>query len=527
MIATILGGIGLFLLGMVLLADGLKAAAGDALRSVLVRFTGGPVRAMVSGAAVTAVVQSSSATVLATIGFVSAGLLTFPQAVGVILGANVGTTSTGWIVSLLGLRFSMGAIALPLVGVGALMRLLTRGRIADLGLALAAFGLIFVGIDILQAGMATLADRIEPGTFPGGTWGGRLLLVGIGAVMTVVMQSSSAAVATTLAALSTGAIDLAQAAALVVGQNVGTTAKAALAAIGASTAVRRTAVAHILFNILTAAVALALIPAVLVVGRRMAAEPGGWDPAVLIAGFHTVFNVLGVLILAPFIGQFSDAVIRLVPERGPTLTRHLDPSLGTVPAVAVEAARRTVRDIAAALLDVFLTALAPPGTRPRPDAIDIGHAALVDTRLFLSGVDTAQRSGDQEHHLAVLHTVDHLDRLVERLRDAPAQSAVDDDLVETGLHARSVLVDVKEWLVRGDGPAPVDRCKALSHAIADRRRVERERLLRAAAGGQVEADAALARIDAMRWLDSSVYHVWRVLHHLANQAATSQTERWE
>lgn len=116
MITAILGGIGLFLLGMVLMTDGLKAAAGDALRRVLSRFTGGPVQAFLSGAGVTLLVQSSSATILATIGFVSAGLLTFSQSIGVIFGAAAGTTSTGWIVSLLGLRLKIGTLALPLVG---------------------------------------------------------------------------------------------------------------------------------------------------------------------------------------------------------------------------------------------------------------------------------------------------------------------------------------------------------------------------------------------------------------------------
>ena len=139
MIAGILGGVGLFLLGMVLLTDGLKAIAGDSLRSILARFTGGRVSSVVAGVTITLLMQSSSATVLTTIGFVSAGLLTFSQSIGVIFGANLGTTSIGWLVALLGLRFSISVVALPLVGIGAVMRLLTRGRMASVGLALAGF----------------------------------------------------------------------------------------------------------------------------------------------------------------------------------------------------------------------------------------------------------------------------------------------------------------------------------------------------------------------------------------------------
>ncbi len=122
MIGTLAGGIGLFLLGMIRLTEGLKSAAGDALRRVLTRLTGGPIKVLLSGAAVTALVQSSSATTLTTIGFVSAGLLTFPQAAGVIFGANLGTTSTGWLVSVIGLKLQMGAPALPLVGAHRLQR---------------------------------------------------------------------------------------------------------------------------------------------------------------------------------------------------------------------------------------------------------------------------------------------------------------------------------------------------------------------------------------------------------------------
>jgi phosphate:Na+ symporter len=153
MFTQLLGGIGLFLLGMLLLTDGLKAAAGDALKRVLVRFTGRPVSAFFSGLTLTALVQSSSATTLATIGFVSAGLLTFAQAIGIVIGGSVGTTTTGWLVSLLGLKLSVGKLALPFIGVGALMRLMLKGRASPLGLALAGFGLIFVGIDLLQSGM--------------------------------------------------------------------------------------------------------------------------------------------------------------------------------------------------------------------------------------------------------------------------------------------------------------------------------------------------------------------------------------
>ena len=249
MVGTLLGGIGLFLLGMLMLTDGLQALAGDRLRSALRRYTRTRPSAILTGAAVTAVVQSSSATTLAVIGFVGAGLLSFRQALGVVFGANLGTTTTAWLVAGVGLKVSVSAFALPLVGVGSLGKLFGSGRIVPVGTAVAGFGLVFVGIDVLQSGMQGLTSRFDPARFTDLGVLGYALLVAVGALMTVVMQSSSAAVTTTLAAIAAGSINLEHAAALVIGQNVGTTVTASVAAIGGSAAARRTAVAHVAFNL--------------------------------------------------------------------------------------------------------------------------------------------------------------------------------------------------------------------------------------------------------------------------------------
>src|SRR5688572_28033553 len=145
LISQLFGGIGLFLLGVFLMTDGLKTAGGEALRRILVKFTGRPYIALVTGTGMTVLVQSSSATTLAVIGFVSAGILTFSQAIGLVIGATLGTTSTGWLVSLVGLKFGIGKLAFPLIGLGAMVRLVTHGRNAALALAVAGFGLMFVG----------------------------------------------------------------------------------------------------------------------------------------------------------------------------------------------------------------------------------------------------------------------------------------------------------------------------------------------------------------------------------------------
>src|SRR5215471_1448792 len=217
---SILGGVGLFLLGMTVMTDGLKALAGSALRTVLAKAAATPMRGAFWGAIATLLVQSSSATTMTTIGLVSAGLLTFPQGLGLVFGANVGTTGTGWLVALIGVRVSLTAAALPMIFIGALLKLLGRGRVSAAGAALAGFALVLFGLTTLQQGMEGLAERPHPADLPavlsapGVPWWssllGVLILVAVGLVMTAVMQSSTAAIAVTLSAQYTGAIGLDQ-----------------------------------------------------------------------------------------------------------------------------------------------------------------------------------------------------------------------------------------------------------------------------------------------------------------------------
>ncbi|MEX0692098.1 MAG: Na/Pi symporter [Gemmatimonadales bacterium] len=514
MIATLLGGIGLFLLGMVLLTEGLKAVAGDALRRWLARAVRGRVSAIASGAVTTALVQSSSATTVATIGFVGAGLFTFPQAVGVIVGANIGTTSTGWIVAGLGLQFTLSTVAMPLVGVGALMRVLAKDRWATAGMALAGFGMIFVGIDTLQVGMGHLADRVTPGSLPGSGIVGAVLMVALGFAMTVVLQSSSAAVTATLAAVYSGAIGLEQAAAMVIGQNVGTTMTALLAAIGGSTAARRTALAHVLFNVTVGVGAFALLPAFAAVASRVP-HPETAAP-MLIAGFHTAFNVLGGLAFLPWLGRFAHLIERLVPERGPRFTQGLDRSTRAMPSVAIEAVRHTLAGVAEAVQRIARNVVLPErGANGVPP--DVLTRALDDTRTFLGSVRGEGESADEhQRHLNALHALDHLDRLWHACRHAPKTGAFTaDPVVEAAAREIMAALDAwSPWLEAPDGPRPTLDLADVSTKQAERRRMHRTGVLDATAAGRINpADAAVA-LDAMRWLDRVAYHAWRTIHHL-------------
>jgi phosphate:Na+ symporter len=517
MLVQFFGGIGLFLLGMVLLTDGLKALAGDALRRVLVRFTGRPFKAFCSGVVVTSLIQSSSATTLMTIGFVSAGLLTFAQAVGVIFGASLGTTGTGWLVAVLGLKFSIGKLAMPLVGVGAFMRLLLKGRGATAGMALAGFGLIFIGIEALKTGMEGLSMHLNPSSFPQASLFGTLLLVLIGVIMTVVMQSSSAAVATTLAAFHADTVNWPQAAALIIGQSVGTTVTAALASLGASVPARRTAMAHMLFNATTGVLALAILPlCVWWVGR---ARQQGWQiEALSLAAFHTGFTALGVIAVFPFLGRFTAAIERMLPDRGVSLTRHLDVSLASVPPVALEAMRRALRGITAALLE-NLFRRSSDSTNAEAHDLDAISRALDQTRQFLSIVPPySPPEGQPSLRLAIVHALDHLDQLVER-----AQEARDAGSARTSSLTRDLWERLEQeaarllpWLHTGEGAVPLENARQLSQSLADARRSNRMALLDQTAHAQLDPGSTLQSLDALRWMDSVAYHTWRCVHYLGD-----------
>ncbi len=424
---SILGGVGLFLLGMTVMTEGLKALAGSSLRTVMSKAAATPLSGAFWGAVVTLIVQSSSATTMTTIGLVSAGLLTFPQGLGLVFGANIGTTGTAWLVALIGLRVSLSSYALPMIFVGALTKLLGRGRISAAGAALAGFALVLFGLTTLQQGMGGLAERLHPSDLPavlgapGVGWIsgslGLLALVLVGLVMTTVMQSSTASIAVTLSAYYAGAIGLDQGCALIIGQNIGTATSSAMAAIGASTTAKRLAVAYILFKIIAALIFLALFPLTIPLIVRAGSAIDG---VTLLAAYHTAYNVVGVAVLMPAIGWFTRFVERLVPDRTSPLTRSLDPAALATPIAAVEAVRRTVALAIEAICQSVIAALTVASDS---SAVDLQKSAatakdaaeaLEKALEFMSDVSGPPETDDEQRRVtSTLHALDHATRLAE------------------------------------------------------------------------------------------------------------------
>src|SRR5262250_3818033 len=405
---AILGGVGLFLLGMSVMTSGLKALAGTRLRTTLSKMAATPLSGAFWGALVTLIVQSSSATTMTTIGLVSAGLLAFSQGLALVFGANIGTTGTGWLIALIGVRVSLTAAALPMIFVGALIKLLGRGRVSAAGAALAGFALVLFGLTTLQQGMGGLAERLHPADLPavfgaGVSWWaslfGLLALVVIGAAMTTVMQSSTASIAVTLSAYFAGAVGLDQACALIIGQNIGTATSSALAAIGASSTAKRLALAYILFKLIAAVIALVLFPVTIPLLVRASATIDG---VTLLAAYHTAYNVVGVAVLLPLVNRFTRFVERILPERGSPLTRCLDPSALETPIAAVEAVRRTVARSLGTMCGSIGEALTATnhGTpvRAGKEAVSMTEAsnALRQAREFMSEASAPPESGAEQ-----------------------------------------------------------------------------------------------------------------------------------
>ena len=340
-IGMLAGGLGLFLLAVNMITEGLNLAAGNALRNILEKATLSPGRGILSGISITAVVQSSSAVTVATIGFVNAGLITMYQALGVVYGANIGTTITGWLVALIGFNFKIQAFALPLIGLGMILRI-TGGdtRRAPLGLALAGFGLFFIGIDVLKDAFTGLTAAIDLQRITADGIPGILLFLLVGIIMTVLTQSSSAAIAITLTAATGGVIGPYAAAAMIIGANVGTTSTAVISVIGATSNAKRVAAAHVIFNLATAAVALLLLPVMFGIVKYIGGLAGAADiPVVTLALFHTTFNVLGVILMWPLTRKLTHLLENVFTsqEELEAKPKYLDKTVAVTPSLALNA----------------------------------------------------------------------------------------------------------------------------------------------------------------------------------------------
>jgi phosphate:Na+ symporter len=511
------GGLGLFLLGMIVMTGGLRSLAGNTIRNALMRFTKSPYSGATTGTISTALLQSSSATTVMAVGFVGAGFMTFPESLGIIFGANIGSTITGWMVALFGFKLNLGTIILPVIFFGVIMKLFFRGKIAAFGYALAGFGLIFVGISMMQDAMSGFEGIITPEYLPSDSWVGRLKLVVLGILSTLITQASSAGVAVTLTALYANAINFEQAAALVIGMDVGTTVTALMASIGGSVNVRRTGFSHVIYNVFTGVMALFLITPYIYLWDALAPGALIQNAEIGLVTFHTFFNILGVMIILPFTHQFAYLIEKIIPSKEPIFTEKLDMRLLEEPHLALEAARISAQDEFIALLQHINFIMG-----------DVKHGKKSDLTLLQSALDKTHNYIDQinpknekdarwKELIALIHILDHEQRLHERCEEEEYRARLvqkSPDLHSEHQH----LITVNHKIISAISSKRF--CDAKNYARVNEKFITnsmlpyRNMIAEQMAKDEITIPSGTSKLEAERWLVRVSHHISRITFHM-------------
>lgn len=500
------------------MTDHLKRLAGDRIRAALFNYTKTPTSGAVTGAVTTALVQSSSATTVAAVGFVGAGLMTFTNSLGIIFGANIGTTITGWMVALLGFKFSIDALALPIIFVGAVMRLFLKGKWANLGLVLAGFGLIFVGIDTMQGAMQNMRDILDFSQLPANNLAGQLQLLLLGLIFTIITQSSSAGVAVTLTALFSGIIQFEQAAALVIGMDVGTTVTSLMATIGGSVNAKRTGYSHVIYNFATAALALLLITPYIATWEYFSEGAITENAEIALVAFHTLFNTIGVLLILPLTSQFERLMRWLVPQATEDSIKGLDYQLLEAPELALQAVQTTLVKLTKALLNELGFLMSRnPDKNFQSDLIQL-QQDLDQTQFYLDSIHLTQQDSHVWNRLtAMIHILDHLQRLHERCEEEDDRAEASKQFVS--LHSLSEQLDqdirlLTSYIANNNWQSAVQITQQLYSQINEQAEDYRQTMVNDMGQGLISAEQCWDALEAIRWMERVSNHLYRISYYL-------------
>ncbi|MBU8770428.1 Na/Pi cotransporter family protein [Cytobacillus oceanisediminis] len=341
MLFEFLGGLGIFLYGIKFMGDGLQKSAGDRLRDLLDRFTTNPIMGVLAGVLVTILIQSSSATTVITVGLVSAGFMTLRQAIGVIMGANIGTTVTAFIIGI-----DIGEYALPIIALGSILLFFFKSKkVHNVGQIVFGFGALFYGLELMSGGMKPLRTLEAFHDLTVSMSSNPILGVVVGTVFTVIVQSSSATIGILQGLFSEELINLDAALPVLFGDNIGTTITAVLAAIGASVAARRAAAVHVLFNLIGTTIFLILLKPFTLLIETLQGKMD-LNPEMTIAFAHGIFNSTNTLIQLPFVAVLAWIVTKLIPGEDAVAeykAKHLDPVfIEQSPSIALGQAKEEV-----------------------------------------------------------------------------------------------------------------------------------------------------------------------------------------
>ncbi len=499
------------------MTEGLRNLAGNYLRSSLMSFTKSPLSGAATGALSTAILQSSSATTVAAIGFVGAQIITFPAALGIIFGANIGTTITGWLVAIFGFKFKLGSLLLPIIFVGALLRLFTKGRLSQVGYTIAGFGLIFVGISSMQHSMEGLQSIISFNELQSDSLQSRLLLVGIGIVFTIITQSSSAGVATTLTALYGDLIVFEQAAALVIGMDIGTTATAVFATIGGSVNTKRTGFSHVIYNFITGLGALILISPYVIIWESLSGDQIISNAEIALVAFHTLFNTIGVLVALPFTSKFARLLINLFPEKDSIYTNRLDESLLSDPHLALNALQSTIKIQFLSLLSNINSILVDVKFGNMSDILEL-QTAIDKAQIYVDRIKLEQSKGKEwERLIEIIHSIDHMQRLVERTEEYEERSVFTTKTSflsnECSILSESIK-DIINYIQSNKWNEAYYRAQKTSSELHERVKPFRQSIMFKMGSGEISVELGSEYLNGIRWLRRTGKHIARITQHL-------------
>ena len=517
LVGLVAGGLGLFILAIEMMTDGLKQAAGSGLKVLLSSWSSHPVKGILSGTVMTAVVQSSSAVTVAALGFANAGILSMRQAIGIIYGANIGTTVTGWLVALIGFKFSIQAFALPMIAMGVLLKLTKPSqRASAFGVALVGFGLFFVGIDFLKEAFSSVVEAFDLTRIKADGINGIFLFLLIGTVMTILTQSSSASIALIITAASTDVVGLYAAGAMVIGANIGTTTTALLASVGATANAMRVATAQVIFNLSTGVVALVLLPVIFFAIEKLSVAAGlNTDIAFTLAIFHTAFNVAGVILFYPITGRLADFLEQRFRSREqiPFRPHYIDKNVADTPDLAVNAAALELNNILQSSLADFQTIKLFASAYDHSVSSDIpGRRSLCEqVSEFVVGVQQSplnERTAQQlmDIMLANQETLAMQTSLSDLMQKKISLPPISTDLEERFLLFFELTQRLSDNLEQGHSPYALLALEEAEESFEQLRRA----MIRAAALHQVKVSEMTQFIDFASTALSVIRHAARV-----------------
>jgi len=358
---VISAGVAIFLFGMLSLEEGFRAFTGGALERLLRRTTSSTWKSVVFGIFSTTVMQSSSLVSVITISFLSAGLITLGAGIGIIFGANLGTTTGAWLIAGFGLKVDIASYAMPMLAIGVILIFQSSKALKGIGYILAGLGFLFLGIHYMKEGFESFKSTIDLSQFAVAGYPGLFLFTAIGIFATVVMQSSHATLVLIITALAAGQITYENALALAIGANVGTTITAMLGAMSANEAGKRLAVAHLMFNVVTGLIAIILVYQIAELIDWIASDIGiaADDYTLKLAVFHTIFNLLGIVVMLPFISMMVTTLEKIIPEKKPEIDqpKYLTAASAEFPDTAIEVLRKESMRVYDAALRIIIDVL--------------------------------------------------------------------------------------------------------------------------------------------------------------------------